>query len=272
MNDHPVLHAFPGRPIALVRDPAKTRRRAMLLVGAMLLFVPLIWFGASTLHTRALRADLRARGLPAEVLNAQGDCYSRRNVTGDTPRGCNFDIRYRTRDGGPERTAKVYLPGAAPLVFAPAVLYDPQDPSRVMTRADVDRGDPFMNLAVPIVLFTLMPLVALLVWLATGDAALRRAASAPRPGIVPILRVTRDARTNRLRVFFPRPGGGPDGAATFATGGPLLVTPPPAEGEGRQWALALLTDKGWPVLLDETLSRLDLTPDERGAILRAARS
>ena len=190
MNDHPVLHAFPRRPIALVRDPARARRRLVLLIGVLLLFVPLIWFAGSTIHTRALRADLRARGVPAEVIDAQGSCYSRRNISGDTPRGCNLDIRYRTQEGGAERSAKVYLPGAAPLVFAPPVLYDPQDPARVMTKADVDRGDPFMNLAVPFVLFTLLPLVALLVWFATGDGKLRKAAAAPRPGIVPILRAT----------------------------------------------------------------------------------
>jgi len=271
MNDHPVLHAFPRRPIALVRDPARARRRLVLLIGALLLFVPLIWFAASTLHSRALRADLRARGVPAEVIDAQGNCYSRRSISGNTPRGCNLDIRYRTRADDAERSAKVYLPGAAPLVFAPPVLYDPQDPARVMTKADVDRGDPFMNLAVPFVLFTLLPLVALLVWFATGDGKLRKAAAAPRPGIVPILRATRDPRTNRLQLFFPRPGGGPDGAATFASGGPLLVTPPAGGAEGRQWALALLAEKDWPLLLDEGLSRLDLTPEERESILRAAR-
>lgn len=271
MNDHPVIRAFPDRPIALAPDRAGTRRRRLQLIGVVLLFVPLIWFGYSTLHARALRADLKARGVQAEMVSAEGSCLSRRNITGNTPSGCNLDIRYRTQEGGAERTAKVYLPGAAPLVFAPSVLYDPQDPSRVMTRADVDRGDPFMNLAVPLAAFTIIPILALLIWLATGNGRLKQAAAAPRPGIVPIQRATRDKR-NRLEVFFPNPAGGPDGRALFASGGPLLVTPPAGETDGRQWALALLTAKGWPLLLDQDLARLDLTPDERETILRAARS
>jgi hypothetical protein len=270
MNAHPIVHAFPDRAIALAPDPAATKRRRLQLAGVLLLFVPLIWFGYSTLHTRALRADLRTRGVPAEVLSAEGSCLSRRGITGDSPRGCNLDIRYRTRDGGAERTASVYLPGAAPLVFAPPVLYDPEDPGRVMTKADVERGDPFMNLAVPLAAFTLIPLVALLVWFATGDGQLKRAAAAPRPTIVPVLRATRD-KQGRLAIVFPRPGGGPDGRALFATGEPLLVTPPAGAPAGSQWAAALLTAKDWPILLDQDLARLDLTPDERDAILRAAR-
>lgn len=274
MNEHPVLHAFPGRPLAVVRDAAHRRRRLLMLIGALLLFAPLIWFAATTLQTRALRADLGQRGVAAEVLSAEGSCLSRRNITGDTPSGCNLDVRYRVRPehGGGEREASVYLPGAAPLVFAPPVLYDPQDPGRVMTEADVQRGDPFMNLAVPIFFFSVIPVIALLIWFATGDGALKAAAARPRPGIVPVERAVRDPKSNRLDIWFPRPGGGPPGKAAFRTGGPLLVTPPAGAPAGQQWALALLGTKDWPILLDQDLKALDLTDAERAAIQAAARS
>lgn len=272
MSDAPVVRAFPRRPIVLAADPAAARRRMLLLVGALLLFLPLIWFGSSTLQERALRADLRARGVEAEVLTAEGSCLSRRGITGDTPSGCNLDIRYRVQDahGGGEREAEVYLPGAAPLVFAPPALYDPEDPERVMTRADVERGQPFMNVAVPIVLFTLLPLLALLAWAASGRGALKQAAADPRPAIVPIVRAARHAQTNRLDIWFQRPDGG-EGLRSYKSGGPLLVAPPPEATPGQQWVLALLTAKGWPILLDQELAELDLTDAERAAIWQAAR-
>lgn len=272
MSDTAAVRAFPRRAIALVANPAATRRRTLLLVGALLLFLPLIWFGYTTLQERALRADLRARGVEAEVLTADGSCLSRRGITGDTPRGCNLDIRYRVQDahGGGEREAEVYLPGAAPLVFAPPALYDPEDPDRIMTKADVERGAPFMNVAVPLVLLTLLPLFALLLWFATGRGALKQAAANPHPTIVPIVRAARHAQGNRLDIWFQRPDGG-EGLRSYKSGGPLLVAPPPEAPPGQQWALALLTPKGWPILLDQDLKELNLTDEERTTIWQAAR-
>jgi len=271
MSEHPILHAFPNRPIALVTDPAAQRRRRLALVGILLLFVPLIWFSAKTWQERTLRADLRERGVQAEVISAEGSCYARRTISGDQPKGCNLDIRYRAQGEDQERSASVYLPGRAPLVFAPPVLYDPEDPSRVMTQANVEGEQSIVNVAIPLAFFILIPAFALLAWLASGDRALRQAAAAPKPAIVPILRAARNPRNNRLEIWFERPADGKEGFAIFPTGTPLLVMPPPGSPPDRQWAAALLTPKGRPVLLDQELARLDLADGERAAILRAAR-
>ncbi|RJF88147.1 hypothetical protein D3874_14910 [Oleomonas cavernae] len=271
MSDVPVVQAFPKRPIAIKVVAADVRRRRLMLVGALLLFLPLVWYGNSTLQRWSLRADLRERGVTAEVLNAEGSCLSRRGVSGDTPRGCDYDIRYAVRPehGGGEREASVYLPGAPPLVFAPSVLYDPQDPSRVMTERAVQQDDRIVDIAIPTALLTLMPLLALLVWFATGKGALVKAAAAPRPAIVAIERAVR--RQNRLEIWFRKPDGKGQGMRSFPKGGPLLVAPPPGAAPDKQWALALLNLSGYPILLDEELAELELTEAERGAIYRAAR-
>jgi len=271
MSDVPVVQAFPKRPIALKVVAGDARRRKLMLVGALLLFLPLVWYGYSTLQRWSLRDDLRERGVKAEVLNAEGSCLSRRGISGDTPRGCDYDIRYAVRPehGGGEREASVYLPGAPPLVFAPSVLYDPQDPARVMTERAVQQDDRIVDIAIPTVLLTLLPLIALLVWFATGKGALRQAAAAPRPAIVAIERAVR--RQGRLDVWFRKPDGKGQGLRSFRRGGPLLVAPPAGAPPDQQWALALLAANGHPLLLDETLAELELTEVEREAIYRAAR-
>lgn len=271
MSDVPVIQAFPKRPIALKVVPGDAWRRRLMLIGALLLFLPLVWYGNSTLQRWSLRADLRERGVKAEVLNAEGSCLSRRTISGDTPRGCDYDIRYAVRPehGGGEREASVYLPGAPPLVFAPSVLYDPQDPDRVMTERAVQQDDRIVDIAIPTVLLTLMPLLALLVWFATGNGALKAAAAAPRPAIVAIDRAVR--RPNRLDIWFRKPDGKGQGLRSFKKGGPLLAAPPAGAPPDKQWALALLSLNGHPILLDEGLTELELTEAERAAIYLAAR-
>lgn len=271
MSDVPVIQAFPRRAIAVNAVPGEARRRLLMLIGALLLFLPIAWFTYSTVERVSLRADLRARGVSAEVLNAQGNCLSQRTISGDSPRGCNLDIRYAVRPehGGGEREASVYLPGEAPLVFAPAVLYDPQDPGRVMTERDVQRDESIVNIAIPGVFLTLLPLLALLLWFATGKRAFRQAAAEPRPAVVPIERAVR--RPDRLDVWFRRPDGKGQGLRSFRKGEPLLVAPPAGSPPDQQWALALLTRSGHPILIERELAELALTEEERAAIYRAAR-
>jgi hypothetical protein len=272
MNNAPVIQAFPRRPIGLIEKPGQARRRAIWLVVILLLFIAPLWYGYSVWQRTSLRADLAQRGVSADVVSAEGECLSRRQITGDSPRGCNFDVSYRVRDehGGGVRQAKLYLRGAAPAAFAPPVIYDPGDPNRAMFAPEVRDGERMMNVAVPIVLFTLVPALGLLGWFAGGRSALAQAAQAPNPTIVAIDRAVRDPRTGRLDIWFDRPDGNGQGLKPFPTGGPLLVAPPPGAAPERQYALALLNAKGWPLLLDQELGELDLTAEERAAVQRAA--
>ena len=143
MSVSPVLDAFPRRPIALVTTPQRRRGRIIGLFFCLLLFGPSLYWGAVRWHEARLRADLRERGVMAAATgNAEGSCTTfRRRLTGtERPNGCSFDISYtlRPEEGGGERQATVWLDGRAP-IFTPTAWYDPQDPSRVMLRPEIDR-------------------------------------------------------------------------------------------------------------------------------------
>jgi hypothetical protein len=51
---------------------------------------------------------------------------------------------------------------------------------------------------------------------------------------------------------------------------PLFVAPPPGAAQDRHYGLALLSPKGAPFLLDDRLSELELSEEERATILNAA--
>ena len=255
----PVLDAFPRRPIALAISDKDRSSRKLWLIGAILLLLPLFYFGWSNWQEAGLRADLRARGVPAEVLNAEGECLSRRTISGSEPRGCNYEISYRLRaeEGGETREGNIYVPGSGPRVFAPSARYDPLDPGRIMADADIDRDPPFMNLAVPLGLPALLSGLAFLVWFAMGKKSLAKAASAPRPALVPVRRAEVREKTDVLEVWFERPDGS-EGRQGFPGHGPLYVRLPAGEAAHRQFALALLGANDRPILLSEDLRELAL--------------
>lgn len=258
-----VLTAFPRRPIALAGAAKDRRSRQLWLAGALLLLLVPIFVGYSAWQRMSLRADLDARGVGADVIDAEGSCSSRRGIT----LGCTYQVRYRLRpeDGGGERQGSVYVPGSGPRIFAPPARYDPQNPDRIMSEADLARGEPFMNVAAPIGAFALLSGLCLLVWYAIGKPTLTRAAAAPRPVLVPIIRTAQRPKTNILDVWFERPGGG-EAMQGFANVAPFTV-----EAGDRRLALALLGPNDKPILLRHDLSELDLTEEERAAILAAAR-
>ena len=271
MTASPIVDAFPRRPLSLTKSPEHTRRRLLWLLGVVALAILPLYGIVSDLRMRSLRNDLLERGVEGEVLSADGSCLSRRQITGDEPRGCNFEITYRLRkeEGGDVRTAEVWLSGSAPGVFAPPALYDPQDPSRVMLKPEVER-EPELDTRVGSSLLMLIPALALLAWFATGRGALAKAARDPRPVVVPIERTVWNGQARRTEVWFERPGGGNPLRNDFRENdGPLLARPPDA-ADGRQYALGLLTPKGVPVLLDKELKMIDLSEEERAAVLRAA--
>ena len=188
---------------------------------------------------------------------------SRRGIT----LGCTYQVRYRLRpeEGGGERQGTVYVPGSGPRIFAPPARYDPQHPDRIMSEADLARGEPFMNVAMPVGIFGLLSGLCLLVWFAIGKPTLRRAAAMPRPVLLPIIRTAQRPKTNIIDVTFERPGGG-EAMQGFANSLPFIV-----EDADRRFALALLGPKDRPVLLRNDLGELQLTDEERAAIFAAAR-
>lgn len=276
MSVAPVLDAFPRRPIALVTTPQRRRGRIIGLIFCLLLFGPSIYWGVVRWHEASLRADLRERGvLAASTGDAEGTCTARRGrISGsETPSGCDFTVTYtlRPEEGGGERTAQVHLDGRAP-IFTPTAVYDPQDPSRVMLKPELDREPSWSQQAAPFLLL-LLPLVGLLWWWGTGRRGLAAAAARPEPLIAPIEKAIRQMPANRLTVHFRPEGAARPFGTTFGPGEePLLVRPPPGAPEGQQWVLALRSPKGRPYALDAGLKDLDLSEEERLAILNAARA
>ena len=71
-----------------------------------------------------------------------------------------------------------------------------------------------------------------------------------------------------LQVFFHKPDGGKELVQIFAKDKePLLFHPPAGAASDNPWALALISPRGRPILLDRDLATLDLTEAERAAIL-----
>lgn len=263
-----VLEAFPRRPIVLANAEKDRSSRKYWLAGATALLLIAAYFGWGAWREATLRADLRARGVPAQVEEADGSCMSRNSINGRRPVGCNFTIRYRlqAQEGGELRDAQIYVPGEAPLVGTPPARYDPLDPSRVMSEADVERDKPFMDWAVPVFLPALLSALGFFVWFALGDKSFARAAAAPRPVLVPITNIEPIQNTRIARVHFQRPDGSA-GKQDFNGFSPLIATV-----DGREQALALLDPKDRPILLSQDLRELVLDADERAAILAAARA
>ena len=265
-----VLDAFPKRALKPANEPGHARKRLLGLLIVLLLALPSAYMFFKVAREDALRTDLRATGVEAEVLNSEGSCTSRRQITGDEPLGCNLTITYRTRPehGGEERTADVRLAGSAPRVFAPPAIYDPADPSRVMLKPEVERDAELDEFVLALVLL-LLPAVGLLLWFATGKGRLAKAARDPNPVLVPIERVVRQERWSEYWVRLP---GSAAAVRTMllSTQRPFLARPPEDGSADEPWALALLDPKGRPLILDEDLALLSFTADEREALRTAA--
>lgn len=264
MTDAPVLDAFPRRSLALTESEKDRRRRALWLIGGLLALLVPLYVGVTAWQRVGLRADLNARGVSADMIDADGTCATR----GGMALGCTYQVRYRLRpeEGGGEHQGSVYVPSDGPRVFAPPSRYDPQNPDRIMSEADLARGEPFMNVAVPVVVFGLLSVFCLLVWYALGKPALKRAAAAPRPALLPVTRTEPRPQNNGWNLRLERPAGG-ETVQDFADGGPFLM-----QMGDCVFALALLDPKDRPVVLRSDLNELALTEGERGAIFAAARA
>jgi hypothetical protein len=270
MAEAAVIAAFPRRPLALSDRAGRRKRRLLSLGGVLLLFLPGIWFAWGVFSDMRLRSDLRERGVETSVLSSDGSCTSRRQINGDEPLGCNLTISYEARPehGGGTRSADVWLDGSAPRVFSPPALYDPQDPDRAMLKPEVERDPGWDNLLGPFIPLVIA-VAALLFWFALGDGALARAARDPRPRLVQIDRV--EPMQKWLHVWFQPPGAAKPARDRFeGDDGPLLVRAPDGERQDRDWALALVPEKGRAFLVDRNLARFELSEEERAAILQAA--
>lgn len=266
------VDAFPRRPLRLASDPKRARNRLLLLLTALLLTGPSLYWGHDAWQSGQLRRDLRARGVEAvEVSDSEGDCTSRRNRLSATsePIGCEVTLTYtlRPEEGGGQRTATLHLDGGMP-IFTPAVVYDPTDPGRAMLKPEMDREMDWDELLGPILLL-IIPGIVFLIWLLGGRRGLARAAASPDPVAVPIERVIR--QPGKMYVHSRPPGAERAFVDTFpAPSGPLLVRPPVDAPPEQQWALALRHPKGRTYLLDGALAWLDLTDEERRAVVQAA--
>jgi hypothetical protein len=267
-----IVDAFPRRPLRLAKNPKRTRNRALLLVTALLLTLPSLYWGNIAWQSGQLRRDLRANGVQAvNVSDSRGDCASRRNRLSGTsnPISCEVTLSYELRpeEGGGTRTATLHLDGRMP-IFTPSVYYDPADPGRAMLKPEMERAMQWDELLGPILLL-IIPGIVFLIWLFGGRRGLKQAAANPEPIIVPIEKVI---RAPAKMYIHSRPPGAPRAFVdTFpAPTQPLLVRPPEGSPGEQQWALALLHPKGRSYLLDSELAWLDLTDQERAAVLAAA--
>lgn len=266
MSHAAVIDAFPRRPIGLVKSPRSGKASRNALIVILLLFLPGLYWGYSLWQDQRLRELLRAHGVEVQVLNSEGTCWSRRQITGDEPRGCNLTIDYQLRPehGGQVRQARVWLDGREP-IFTPPALYDPADPGRVMLKPEAERDLRWTEwIALPILL--LIPFAALLIWFFGRKGGLEDALRDPRPVAVPVERMVRGSKM--LQLWFRKPEGGKELVQFFGQGKtPFLLHPPAGEPSDRPWALALLSPNGRPIILDSDLASLDLTDQERAAIL-----
>jgi len=264
-----VVAAFPKRALKPATLPGHARKRLLGLLIVLLLALPSAYMFFKVQREGALRSDLRANGVETAVLNSEGSCVSRRQITGDEPLGCNLTITYRTRPehGGEERTARVRLDDAEP-AFTPPAIYDPADPWRVMLKPDVERDAEPDEFVLAFVLL-LLPAGALLLWFVAGNGRLARAGRSPNPVLVPIERVVPQQRWTEYWVR--PPGAGKAMRAPLLTAQrPFLVRAPDNETGANAWALVLLDPKGRPVMMDGDLTLLDFTGDERSALRSAA--
>lgn len=267
-----VLHVFPRRPLELASDKCRTRGRILLLAVAALLTLPALYWGNISWQRAQLQQDLRARGLlAAEVLDLDGDCYSRRNRYSGTERpiDCWLQITYRLRpeEGGSVRTAPAHLDGRMPL-FTPPAYYDPADPGRVMLKPEMDRTLGWDETFGPFLLLVI-PAIVLAIFFFTARRGLAKAARDPKPLIVPIEKMIRQG--NKLYTHSRPPGAARPFVDSFvAPAAPLLVPPPGGSPPDQQWGLALLSPTGRSYLLDDRLACLELSDHERAAVLRAA--
>ena len=270
MPNSPMLEAFPRRPLKPKIPPGYARKRLFGLVLVLLLILPSIYLFLKVAHEDSLRSDLRARGVDTQVLSSQGRCTSRRQISGDQPLGCNLEISYRPlrAHGGDVRTADVWLDGSAPRVFTPSAIYDPEDPSRVMLKPEVERDAELDEFILAIVLLVL-PAGALLLWFASGQRRLAGAARDPRPQLVPIERMV---PSQHWTEYWVRPEGSEEAVRTMLSSRqrPFLVQPPESDSAQHAWALVLLDRKDRPVMLDGELDLLDFTADEKEALRAAA--
>jgi len=268
-----VTDLFPRRPLKLRADPARTKRRILLLAATLLLALPSLYWGWQAAQSAMLRADLKARGVrAAETMDAEGSCTSRRSRTGgsSSPIGCSLNVTYRLRpeEGGEVRTAPVHLEGSAP-IFTPTAIYDPKDPSRVMLEPEVERSMTWSELLGPVFLLFL-PAMTLIAFFATSRRGLASAARNPDPVAVPVEKAIRQPR--KLFVHTRLPGAPKPRVDTFTDPeAPLAVPPPPAAPADQQWVLALKSPGGAHYVLDNALAWLDLTDEERNRLLSAAR-
>jgi len=164
--------------------------------------------------------------------------------------------------------ASLRLDGGEP-IFTPSAIYDPADPSRVMLAPEVERSATWSERIGPIALL-LPALITLLIFFLTTRRKLAKAATDPEPLSVAIEKVIR--QPGKLYLHTRAPGDAKVVVSTFPDPEqPLIVPTPPDAPADQQWVLALRTGDGRHFVLDSALGWLEMSDEERRAVLSAAR-
>lgn len=265
MSHVAVINAFPRRPIALIADPKAGGKRLLWLAVILLCFLPGLYWAWILQSSAGLKQDLLDRGVVAEVLRAEGTCFSRRQITGNAPRGCDYEVEYRLRpeDGGGTRTADVRLDGTRPVV-TPELLYDPQNPDRAMFRPEMERSRRWQEwIGVPLML--IFPIGGLIIWFLLRKDGWAEALADPRPAALPVSRLVRLNKGMQVW-YYPEPGG-KEQVQGFREGStPFLLHNPNGNPDDPPYVLALRHPVGRYLLLDREMPRLALTAEERARL------
>lgn len=256
---HPVLAAFPNRPLA-VRVPARTwPARVFAVFGALLFGACGIWFGISYLP--GVVTDFSLRGVAQPVPTARvsnGHCTTRKGILTDCDVTLSRSIKGR---GEVSRNVSYFFVDFHTGNYTVAVMADPARPDLLTTDMGLDYyWDRAITLAVFLAIMFGLAVASLVALFAPNKARVLERALSGRP-LTPTLAIPVTIQKNlwtvrdehNQRTAWPVPGK----AIPFGVPGPriLAVTAPGVGGM---------------VPLDEDLSWLDLTDEERRRLHAAA--
>lgn len=263
-----LIDAFPRRPIGLSEKAKGAQTTKVLLVLAAIPLAITAVFVVLILGQFSLYRDLGERGVEATTLNLDGSCTTRR-ISGNT--SCYYAARYQLRpqEGGGEREGSVHFYQRPITVMGslPPTLYDPQDPSRILTRDDLEAGvgtGYYAGIAAPLAFALLFLGLAL----AQKRKERRMGSAQGTPVLVPVTDVVRRMPVNEVSVTYRDPGSGKTKVFRFDPKvQPFLVTS--GSGSEATEMLALRAEDGGLYPIDSDLAFLDLSEDERRTVLSA---
>lgn len=258
-----LLQAFPDRPLGLTRRVGGWRTPRVFAAIALVLLIPTLigtWYLAGEY---ALRQTLRDQGVVARTLSLDGECVTRQRSRGTR---CTAVARYVVQPvhGGGEREATVTFHRRPMVILGnlPAMVYDPADSSRAMPREELGSA-PSAGYFIAVLSPGLLMLVFAGVAVSSWRRSRRVADATGSPAFISVRNILRST-ANELTLVFEDPRTGKPVRAYYDTGVmPLLVT----GQDGGLQVLALVSSGGEAYPLDDRLAFLDLSDEERRAVL-----